>query len=85
MKAFSIYYAKAFAECLHDAGTLGINVHADAIRKVPSAHCIELNAVGTGTEDGKDVYVFNFVERDDELAEEIEGAFEALKSKEELK
>ena len=81
MKAFSVYYTKEFAESLHDADTLGINAKADAIRKMPSAHCIELNAVGTGTQDGKDVYVFNFVSKDVELAEEIEGAFEALKAR----
>ena len=78
MKAFTVYYSKAFAERLHDAGTLGINAQADAIRAVKKAHCIQLNAVGKEKRNGKDVYVFNFVAKDDELAEEIEGAFEAL-------
>ena len=85
MKASSVYYTKEKAESFHGAGTLGINAKADAIRKMPSAHCIELNAVGKETRDGKELYVFNFIARDDELAEQIEGAFEALKSKEELR
>ena len=85
MKAFNFYYPRAFAECLHDAGTLGVNAKANAIREMPGAHCIELNAVGKETRDGKELYVFNFIARDDELAEQIEGAFEALKSKEELR
>ena len=80
MKAFNIYYTKEFAEGLHDAGTLGINAKAYAYSKM-KAHSIQLNAVGKETRDGKELYVFNFVARDDELAEEIEGAFEALKAR----
>lgn len=78
MKAFSFDYSKAFAECLYDAGTLGTNAKANAIRKMPGAHCIELNAVGKEERDGKELYIFNFIAKDDELAEDIEGAFEAL-------